>query len=390
MPEVRQRHKPSAVESQPAGLAFTEPEAPSTKTVKIDCHLGHVGVTCSNNIEPPGVLLDHCHPADLAAKAGLRQWDVVITANGTPVLRHESFIEAISAATNADADSAARFLEVEYLPAASVAAAQAVARARRPPQKSLTVAYALAFVAPPLGLHHVYLGRDSHAVLHLLTFGLLGLGWMRDLLCLPRYVITSNEDPAYVAHLQAEKQLRPTPSGGVSRLLAMLILGWYFGLVLSCVPPPPAESPWPLEAGMLLEAALQSVGAAVAVYLVGVCPSTDGSLIKTMRSALAAAVIARFTYLRFIIGGQSSIWAALGATRAFRATRTYALPGTFVQRRVRLSAARRLTLVVSAASVGWGAVGVGLYQRGGVTVRTADGGMQTVRFKDAVHHVTPA
>jgi len=54
------------------------------------------------------------------------------------------------------------------------------------PPKSLLVAYtlwALPLLLPPaglLGLHHLYLGRDVHAALYMLSFGGLGLGWLRD------------------------------------------------------------------------------------------------------------------------------------------------------------------------------------------------------------------
>ena len=121
-------------------------------------------MTCSNSTEPPGVLLDHTDPLDLAAKAGLRQGDIVIGVNGCDIVQHQALVEAINAATGAESGSASRFLEIEYLPAASVAGFVAAALARKPPQKSLAVAYGLACIAPPLGLHHFYLGRDAHAL----------------------------------------------------------------------------------------------------------------------------------------------------------------------------------------------------------------------------------
>ena len=387
MSDVRQRRKPTAANGLPAGVGAdgkpAEDSAPSTKIVKIDCHKGHVGVSCSNNLDPCGVLLDFCDPADLAAKAGMRQGDVVLKVNGVSVAHHETFIEAIASATQAEKDSASRVIEVEYLPAASVAAAAAAALAQRPPAKSLVVAYGLWAIAPPLGLHHFYLGRDAHAVLHVLTFGLLGLGWVRDFFCLPRYLSICNEDAEYVGLLKATMIARPThPQRGFTRLLAMLVLGWYFGFVASCVPPPPGEAPWPPVASMLVETVLQCIGASLAVYLVGICPSTDGSLSATLKSSLLGACLARFLF-----GGEYALWASMGAIRGFGASRTYAVPGASVQRRVRLSGRRRMALVVAAAGVGYSAVGIGLYQRGGVTARTADGGMQSIRFKDAVHHV---
>uniref|UniRef100_G3P337 DnaJ homolog subfamily C member 22 n=1 Tax=Gasterosteus aculeatus TaxID=69293 RepID=G3P337_GASAC len=46
--------------------------------------------------------------------------------------------------------------------------------------KSVMVAYALWAVGGPVGLHHLYLGRDSHALLWMLTLGGFGFGWVRE------------------------------------------------------------------------------------------------------------------------------------------------------------------------------------------------------------------
>jgi hypothetical protein len=76
----------------------------------------------------------------------------------------------------------------------------------------MLTAYALCLVAPTVGLQHFYLGRDAHGVLHLLTLGGVGLGWARDLCCLPRYVATANEEPSYVVALKAEQRAQSRPS----------------------------------------------------------------------------------------------------------------------------------------------------------------------------------
>ena len=307
MSEVRQRRKlapipnglPGSVEVDKSAVP-SAPGAPSTTVAKIDCHQGHVGVTCCNNLDPCGVLLEEVDPADLAAKAGLRPGDVVLKVNGVSVGQHETFIEAINSATEADKGAASRMIEVEYLTAAAVTAAVAAAAAARPPAKSLAFAYFLWTIAPPLGLHHFYLGRDAHAVLHVLTFGLFGVGWLRDLFCLPRYAAICNEEPEYVGTLKATMIARPThPERGLARLIAMLLLGWYFGFVLSCVPPPMGEAPWPPLASMVIETVMQCVGAAVGVYLVGICPPITGSFQKALNSALLGAFVARFVF-----GGQ--------------------------------------------------------------------------------------
>ena len=359
------------------------PDDVNFKRVVLDCTTGHVGITCSNCVHPAGVLLDYCDPGDLAAKAGLSKGDVVIRANGNPVVEHQSLVAAVKRAAQRDKSSKERLLELHYLPAALVATEQAAALARRPPPKSLILAYLLLLVSPPLGLHHLYLGRDEHAFLHLMSLGgVFGIGCVRDMLCLPRYVGYANEAPKYLGALRAEQLRYPfKPRRGVQRCLAMLGFGLWFAFLASCLPPPTDEVPWPEEVAWFLDGALQAVGCSVAVYVVGILPALDGSFAVTLRSALGAALLAR------VVGFSWALWPTLGAFRGFGASMVHVEPGSTVQRRVRVSLSRRAVVFATAVGVGWGCVGFGLYQNGAVTTVTPDGGVHKVRFKDAVHHV---
>ncbi|KAK2897647.1 hypothetical protein Q8A73_014027 [Channa argus] len=56
------------------------------------------------------------------------------------------------------------------------------------------VAYALWAVGGPLGLHHLYLGRDNHALLWMLTLGGFGFGWFREVIRIPAYVSEANQN----------------------------------------------------------------------------------------------------------------------------------------------------------------------------------------------------
>lgn len=86
-------------------------------------------------------------------------------------------------------------------------------------QHSLRVAYLLWGFAPPLGLHHLYLGRDAHALLHALSAGgFFGLGWLRDGWRLP----------AYVAIAEVERAGRP-PAPPPARSLASFCASVGFG-----------------------------------------------------------------------------------------------------------------------------------------------------------------
>ncbi|KAF7198944.1 dnaJ homolog subfamily C member 22 [Nothobranchius furzeri] len=92
--------------------------------------------------------------------------------------------------------------------------------------KRVLVAYALWAVGGPLGLHHLYLGRDSHALLWMLTLGGFGFGWSREFLRIPAYVKEANQD--------AEKERKPRnapPPVSPVRFAGQVCVGIYFGTV---------------------------------------------------------------------------------------------------------------------------------------------------------------
>lgn len=92
--------------------------------------------------------------------------------------------------------------------------------------KGLLVTYVLWALGGPVGLHHLYLGRDSHALLWMLTLGGGGLGWLWEFWKLPGFVAQANR-------VQGQKQ-RPgdgRPPLSFLRFAAQVIVGIYFGLV---------------------------------------------------------------------------------------------------------------------------------------------------------------
>ncbi|XP_068589958.1 dnaJ homolog subfamily C member 22 isoform X2 [Cebidichthys violaceus] len=94
--------------------------------------------------------------------------------------------------------------------------------------KSVMVAYALWAVAGPLGLHHLYLGRDNHALLWMLTLGGFGFGWAREVLRIPAYVGEANRDAE--KERKAPPTMGPPPVGPV-RFVGQVCVGIYFGTV---------------------------------------------------------------------------------------------------------------------------------------------------------------
>ncbi|XP_048873070.1 dnaJ homolog subfamily C member 22 isoform X1 [Brienomyrus brachyistius] len=94
--------------------------------------------------------------------------------------------------------------------------------------KRLLITYALWVIGGPLGLHHFYLGRDSHALLWLLTVGGFGVGWMREVFRLPAYVSEVNREA--VRDGVRHRNSRPPPLSPV-RFAGQVCVGIYFGTV---------------------------------------------------------------------------------------------------------------------------------------------------------------
>ncbi|KAJ8397059.1 hypothetical protein AAFF_G00011130 [Aldrovandia affinis] len=94
--------------------------------------------------------------------------------------------------------------------------------------KGVVTAYALWLVGGPLGLHHLYLGRDSHALLWLLTLGGFGVGWARELFRIPAYVGEANREAA--GRTMRRHQARP-PAVSLARFTGQVCVGIYFGVV---------------------------------------------------------------------------------------------------------------------------------------------------------------
>ncbi|XP_028308753.1 dnaJ homolog subfamily C member 22 [Gouania willdenowi] len=92
--------------------------------------------------------------------------------------------------------------------------------------KSVMLTYALWVVGGPFGLHHLYLGRDNHALLWMLTLGGFGFGWIREFLRIPAYVREANQD-------SVEDRRRPTnlPPLHPVRFIGQACVGIYFGTV---------------------------------------------------------------------------------------------------------------------------------------------------------------
>lgn len=94
--------------------------------------------------------------------------------------------------------------------------------------KSVMMAYVLWAVGGPLGLHHIYLERDSHALLWMLTLGGFGFGWVREVVRIPSYVAEANQEAEGVRRNPPSMALPPL---GPVRFAGQVCVGIYFGTV---------------------------------------------------------------------------------------------------------------------------------------------------------------
>ncbi|KAM6976423.1 dnaJ homolog subfamily C member 22 [Aplochiton taeniatus] len=94
--------------------------------------------------------------------------------------------------------------------------------------KRITVTYALWAMGGPMGLHHLYLGRDSHALLWMLTFGGFGIGFARDFFRIPAYVGEANQEEEGV---KRRAPIDIPPPIGLVRFGGQVCVGIYFGTV---------------------------------------------------------------------------------------------------------------------------------------------------------------
>ncbi|XP_051865716.1 dnaJ homolog subfamily C member 22 [Pristis pectinata] len=92
--------------------------------------------------------------------------------------------------------------------------------------KSLMITYVLWSLGGPLGLHHIYLGRDSHALLWMVTFGGFGFGWIREFWQLPKYVQNAN-----FRHKKIQRKRDQQPSVKIIRTFGQFVVGVYFGII---------------------------------------------------------------------------------------------------------------------------------------------------------------
>ncbi|XP_064354657.1 dnaJ homolog subfamily C member 22 [Dromaius novaehollandiae] len=157
--------------------------------------------------------------------------------------------------------------------------------------KRLLVAYGLWALGGPLGLHHLYLGRDSQALLWLLTLGGCGAGWLCDAWHLPGWVAAANG--AGGPRRRGEGGVpAPGPLGFAGQVAAGTYLGVLAGLALPGAPAVPLASALGVQLAASAGERTAAAGPVLAAALLAAL-LCGGRLPAALPASLAAAAAAR-------------------------------------------------------------------------------------------------
>ena len=261
--------------------------------------------------------------------------------------------------------------------------------------KSSLAAYALWLLGGCgwAGWHHVYLGRGASAFLHAVTFNLWGVGALRDLLCIPRFVAEANANDEFVEQLQVKQKYHPASSTSKWMMGVLMYSGCFFGFIASCL--------LPQEVPPVVHEVLYAIGAGLGVYFTGV--ALDITCDSSLSYAVYAPLLVVLPSYLLIAGDDKELYAQLKLLAAAAAAgavcwfKRWADAFDVIKSdpslaechqkivRARPSFPRALVTYVALLSVFTAAAGTGLAFHGKVTV-DVNGQKQTFSFYEAVEN----
>lgn len=131
--------------------------------------------------------------------------------------------------------------------------------------KSTCLAYFLWLIGGWASLHLLYLRRDRHAFVWWCTFGgYLGLGLLRDFVCIPSYVRDISEGRGYIEELTHQMRTKPKPPFKLVRFVGQILVGnsWSFLFAIAI----PKED---FGGSLVYLVHLAPIGTALAVWTIG-------------------------------------------------------------------------------------------------------------------------
>lgn len=158
--------------------------------------------------------------------------------------------------------------------------------------KSLFIAYLCWMFGGLFGLHHLYLGRDDHALITFTTFGgYFTLGLIRDLWRLPEYVKDANNDLQYLDWLHVQIKSNKRPSSSFVRQSGLMMLGNLFAYLVGYALPKELLHD---DMVTVIKFLLVPSASAFGVWLAGNVGRHQGSIKKPLIAAYLAAVPSLF------------------------------------------------------------------------------------------------
>ena len=154
------------------------------------------------------------------------------------------------------------------------------------PHLSLAVAYLLWLLAPPLGLHHLYLGRDTQGMAHAATFGGFGFAWLYDGFAMPHYV-----------HVACGGEAPAHPFFSAPRWVGTIAMSAILGLAVpSAIAAPPdvgyAIADVPPDVLAWVGSVLCPIFATLGAWLVSSAPPLHTSFLSGVLSSTAGLLLA--------------------------------------------------------------------------------------------------
>lgn len=152
--------------------------------------------------------------------------------------------------------------------------------------KNYYVALILALVGGWVGLHHLYLGRNRHAVIYMFTFGGFFIGVFHDIIKMKKYIEWANFDHDFKERYLSMTRKDPEPKMSLARGFAITMVAQMFGNLVHLAVPSDLLNP---TLNTFVVSAVVPAAVAFAVHFIGSVGEYEGNFKNTLKSAYITA-----------------------------------------------------------------------------------------------------